>query len=80
MPLFIHNFLQSVKMIVLENIGFEILKFLSAEGTPVMAAHSLLNAALAVHMPTSGHIAVRNGVAADLALELGFQLVDGDFE
>ena len=57
-------------MVVLEDVGFELLEVLGAEGAAVVAVDGLLDAMSAVDMPAASDIAVVDGVEADRALEL----------
>lgn len=74
------NFLDGVKMIILENIIFEILELLITEGTTMMPIDCLLDTGSAIHMTASGDVAISDGVKTDCTLELCFEFLWTDFE
>ena len=74
------NFLDSVKVIILENVILEILELLITEGTTMMPIDCLLDTGSAIHMTASGDVAISDGVETDCTLELGLKLLWTDFE
>lgn len=75
-----HDFLDGVKMVVLEHVIFKLLELLIAERTTVVPVDCLFDASLAVYMPTSRYVTVVDRVEANCALEFGFQFLWVYFE
>lgn len=71
----INDFFEGIEMIVFEDIEFEIFEFLVAEGTAMMSCDGLFDAGSAVDVSAACDAAVIDGVEADGALELVFELI-----
>ena len=69
------NFLDCVKVVILEYVILKILKLLITKGTTMMAIDCLLNTGPAIYMTASRDVAISNRVETDCTLELCFKLL-----
>jgi hypothetical protein len=60
--LIIDNFLQSIEVIIFEDIHFEFFEILVAEGASMVSIYRLFDAVATVDMTAAGYVAVCDGV------------------